>query len=223
MSSGGTPYWNVNVPEDKRSVECPEFLVSLSDKDRTIINTPDADYRADTWEQVKKKVSTNRLDLFRRKPSDLRRYLEYTWKLRRDHGSVMNFILTQRLQWEMPIKPTSVVPFENPIDYKILRNDWPYGIDERIVHLVVWTRFELPEDAATGDLTDEARRQIDQFVNKTFSPHMPPDQYIWFKNWKSLKSVQAVEHFHVMLFEPDPSFISNITNGDIPLCEKAQS
>ncbi|KAI6380443.1 hypothetical protein MCOR25_001634 [Pyricularia grisea] len=177
MSSGGMPYWNVNVPEDQRSVECPEFLISLSDKDRTIINTPDADYRADSWEQVKKKVSTNRLDLFRRKPSDLRRYLEYTWRLRRDHGSVMHFILTQRLHWEIPIKPTSVIPFENPTDYKILRNDWPYGIDERIVHLVVWTRFELTEDPATGDLTDESRKEIDQFVNNTFSQHVPPDQF----------------------------------------------
>lgn len=45
-------------------------------------------------------------------------------------------------------------------------------------------------------------------------------QYIWFKNWRSLKSVQAVEHFHVMLFDPDPSFIDEITNGDVPLCRK---
>lgn len=176
MSGGEVPYWNVNVPEDERSVECPDFLVSLSDKDRTIISTLDADYRADSWGQVKKKVSTNRLDLFRRKPSDLRRYLEYTWKLRQDHGSVMHFILTQRLHWEIPIEPTSVVPFENPNDYKIFRNDWPYGIDERIVHLVVWTRFELGEDPATGDLTDGSRKQIDQFVNKTFAQDVPPDQ-----------------------------------------------
>lgn len=39
---------------------------------------------------------------------------------------------------------------------------------------------------------------------------------IWFKNWRSLKSVQAVEHFHVMLYNPDLDFIKEITNGDIP-------
>lgn len=43
---------------------------------------------------------------------------------------------------------------------------------------------------------------------------------IWFKNWKSLKSVHAVEHFHVMLFDPDPEFVKEITNGDVPVCEK---
>lgn len=45
-------------------------------------------------------------------------------------------------------------------------------------------------------------------------------QVIWFKNWASLKSVKSVEHFHVMLFDPDPEFVKEVTNGDVPLCEK---
>lgn len=53
-------------------------------------------------------------------------------------------------------------------DVKILYNDWPYGIDEKIVHLVVWTKFELEEDPATGDLTTEARKSIDEYVDRTF-------------------------------------------------------
>lgn len=47
-------------------------------------------------------------------------------------------------------------------------------------------------------------------------------QVLWFKNWKSLKSVHAVEHFHVMLYDPDPQFLKEITNGDVPMCAKAQ-
>lgn len=53
-------------------------------------------------------------------------------------------------------------------DIKILYNDWPYGVDEKIVHLVIWTKFELEDDPATDDLTDVARREIDVYVNKTF-------------------------------------------------------
>jgi hypothetical protein len=45
-------------------------------------------------------------------------------------------------------------------------------------------------------------------------------QVIWFKNWASLKSVKSVEHFHVMLFDPDPDFVREVTNGDVPLCEQ---
>jgi hypothetical protein len=42
----------------------------------------------------------------------------------------------------------------------------------------------------------------------------------WFKNWRSLKSVQAVEHFHVMLFDPDMEFVKDITGGHVPMCEQ---
>ncbi|KAL2018695.1 hypothetical protein VTK56DRAFT_469 [Thermocarpiscus australiensis] len=212
------PYWQVNVPEHLRTAECPEFLRNLSEKDRRIISTPDSEYQMDSWPVVQQKVRQNRLDLFQRVPSDLRRYLAFTWKLKQDYGSVMNFILTQRLQWSLPITPKGR-PFEFDEDIKILRNDWPYGIDRRIVHLVVWTKFPLEEDPATGDLTDQARAEIDAYVRKTFSK-IPPDHVIWFKNWASLKSVKSVEHFHVMLFDPDPEFVREITNGDVPLCER---
>ncbi|GAB1310434.1 N-acetylglucosamine-induced protein 1 [Madurella fahalii] len=212
------PYWQVNVPEHLRTAECPDFLRNLTDKDRGIINTPDSEYQIDSWPVVQQKVAQNRLELFRRVPSQLRRYLGFTWKLRQDYGSVMNFILKQRLGWTLPIVPKGR-PFVFDEDIKILRNDWPYGIDERIVHLVVWTKFALEEDAETGDLTDGARAEIDAYVRKAFSK-IPPDHVIWFKNWASLKSVKSVEHFHVMLFDPDPAVVCEITNGDVPLCER---
>jgi hypothetical protein len=31
-----------------------------------------------------------------------------------------------------------------------------------------------------------------------------------------------VEHFHVMLYNPNPDFIKKITNGDVPLSPKVQ-
>ncbi|KAL7628612.1 hypothetical protein AAE478_000127 [Parahypoxylon ruwenzoriense] len=213
------PYWQVNVPGDKRTEECPDFLRTLSPKDIGIIGTPDSSYHVSSWAEVQHIVAENRLDAFRRVPSQLRRYLEYTWRLRQDHGSVMNFVLSQRLHWDAPVQPRGK-PFECEDDIKILWNDWPYGIDERIVHLVVWTKFDLEEDPVTTDLTDEARAEIEGYVQKTFGPRIPRDRYIWFKNWRSLKSVHAVEHFHIMLFDPDPQFVDEITHGDVPLCRK---
>lgn len=166
------PYWQVNIPDHLRTAECPDFLRNLTDKDRGIISTPDSEYEIDSWAVVQGKVSQNRLELFQRVPSELRRYLGFTWKLRQDYGSVMNFILTQRLRWTMPITPKGR-PFEFDDDVRVLRNDWPYGIDKRIVHLVVWTKFALEEDPATGDLTDAARAEIDSYVRKTFSKMLP--------------------------------------------------
>ncbi|KAK4147604.1 uncharacterized protein C8A04DRAFT_33774 [Dichotomopilus funicola] len=215
------PYWQVNIPPALRTAECPDFLRNVSDKDRGIISTPDSEYVADSWDVVKQKVAQNRLELFQRRPSDLRRYLAFTWKLRQDYGSIMNFILTHRLQWApLPITPRGSRPFEAvDEDVKVLRNDWPYGIDKRIVHLVVWTKFALEEDPETGDLTDGARAKVDAYVRKAFAK-LNPDHVVWFKNWAALKSVRSVEHFHVMLFDPDMDVVNEITHGDVPMCEK---
>ena len=167
------PFWQVNVAEHLRTPDCPDFLRNVDDHDRDIISTPDSDYEIDSWPVVQHKVAQNRLELFQRVPSELRRYLAFTWKLKQDYGSVMTFILTQRLNWTLPITPRGQ-PFELDDDTKVLRNDWPYGIDKRIVHLVVWTKFALEEDPATGDLTDAARAEIDAYVRRTFS-RMPLD------------------------------------------------
>ena len=55
---------------------------------------------------------------------------------------------------------------------------------------------------------------------KNYGSNLRGLQIIWFKNWKSLKSIHAVEHFHVMLYDPDPAFVDEVTNGDIPLSKK---
>ena len=80
---------------------------------------------------------------------------------------------------------------------------------------------------------------IQDFVDETFCKRVAPDhvslfgllltylladfvKVAWFKNWKALKSVHSVEHFHVMLKGPDPSFLDEVTNGDIPMCKQLE-
>lgn len=53
-------------------------------------------------------------------------------------------------------------------DFKILYNDWPYGVDTDIIHLVIWTKFQLEEDPATGDLTEAMREKIENYIQRTF-------------------------------------------------------
>ncbi|KAK3395874.1 hypothetical protein B0T20DRAFT_487423 [Sordaria brevicollis] len=222
-------YWQINAPPSSPYHplhpshssspfyhQCPPFLVNLPPKDLATISTPNASYKLDTWPQVVKRVKENRLADFQRTPGGMWRYLEFCWGVKEEWGSVKRFILEKRLKWDLEderFEPGC----EERGDVKILWNDWPYGIDERIVHLVVWTRFELEDDPATGDLTDEARKEIDEYVKRTFGKRVKEEHIIWFKNWAHIKSVKAVEHFHVMLFDPDPEFVREITNGDVPL------
>ncbi|RDW73988.1 hypothetical protein BP5796_07430 [Coleophoma crateriformis] len=248
------PYWQVNVPAAQRTESCPEFLAGLSSKDIGILATPDPAYHLLSWPHVRSIIAANRLDRFQRVPSQLRRYLAFIHAIKSQYGSVMAFIVSERLRWDLPICPREPLgggklrpsPFNSAAeDVKILWNDWPYGIDERIVHLVVWTKFELQDDPVTGDLTEQARGEIEAFVDQVFygrvgkenffkqeadvkrngwltsSVSVSYEQVIWFKNWKALKSVHAVEHFHVMLFDPPREFVEEVTGGDVPLCRNA--
>ncbi|OCL14749.1 hypothetical protein AOQ84DRAFT_330528 [Glonium stellatum] len=212
------PFWLVNVPRGQWPAECPDFLRDVGEKDRRLIGTPDSDYKRLSWQEVQEIIRLNRVDLFHRVPSDLRKYRQYTHKLIKEYGSILNFIVRERLHW--PDLKQKGAPFEYPEDIKILYNDWPYGVDDKIIHLVIWTKFILEEDPVTGDLTIKARKEIDDFVNKTFRSRVKPENVIWFKNWASLKSVHAVEHFHVMLYNPDIAFLEEITNGDVPMAAK---
>ncbi|KAE9968904.1 hypothetical protein EG328_007170 [Venturia inaequalis] len=211
-------WWNFNIPSYQQTLKCPDSLVHLSDKDRRLIGSWDSDYDRLTWDEVKEIIAANRIDEFQRVPSDLRRYRQYIYNLQNTHGSVLKYIQNNLLRW--PTLDPKGPPFTCPTDVKILYNDWPYGLDERIIHLVVWTKFELEEDERTGDLTDAARNQIQDYVDHTFGSRMDSRDVAWFKNWTSLKSIEAVEHFHVMLFDPDMDFISQITWGHVPMCEQ---
>jgi hypothetical protein len=188
-----------------------------------MLSTLDSDYKYLSWKEVTDLINRNRIDLFIRRPSDLRTYREYCDKLVKEYGSVMAFVMQERLKWN-DLTPKGE-PFSDASDIKILYNDWPYGIDAKIKHLVVWTKFELqaaPVSSSNpnGDLTPDARRQINDFVDRTFVDRCGRDNVIWFKNWSSLKSIHAVEHFHVMLFDPDMEFVRAITNGDVPLADQ---
>ncbi|KAG6021869.1 hypothetical protein E4U41_002374 [Claviceps citrina] len=219
-SLSAIPFWQVNCPQNQLPTECPPFLLGLSAKDERIIGTPDSAFTVLTWEDVTAIIRTNRLERFQRIPSDLRRYKAFTFQMAEHYGSVAAFILKERLRWREPIQARGP-PFQHADDVKILCNDWPYGIDKRIVHLVVWTKFELTTDPRTADLTDKAWTEIDDFVTRTFRSRLPAERVVWFRNWADLKSIDAVEHFHVMMFDPDPAFVRDITDGDVPQCDKA--
>jgi hypothetical protein len=52
------------------------------------------------------------VDKFHRKPSELRRYRQFTHRLVKEYGSIMNFIVNERLQWE------SMVPRGKPFEHE---------------------------------------------------------------------------------------------------------
>lgn len=221
LNDASTPFWNVNVPTHRQTDRCPAYLeyAFRNDKDRMILSTWDVDYLRQPWPEVQRIIRDNRLDLFMRLPSDLRRYREYCAKLVKQYGSVMEYVVRERLRWT-DLTPRGERPFDCGEDSRVLFNDWPYGVDERTVHLVVWTKFDLESDPTTDDLTDQARGEIEAFVERVFIEPCGSENVIWFRNWSTLQSIHAVPHFHVMLFDPDLDWVRHVTGGDVAMSER---
>lgn len=45
-------------------------------------------------------IDTNKLEQFKRVPSQLHKYRRYIKQIKESHGSVMNFILKERVRWD---------------------------------------------------------------------------------------------------------------------------
>lgn len=169
-----------------------------------------------------------------RRPSDLRRYITWTTAIKAEYGSITNFVCQKRLRWQPDLipnnslsngtgtttdtenptptsdhKPTfsyrNPTPFADPSDYKILRNDWPYGVEPGISHLVIWLRTPI-EVTEGGYMTDASRELIQRYVDATFVERLEKEGFkdaaakvLWFKNWTGLQSVRTLEHVHILL------------------------
>ncbi|EEH35829.1 hypothetical protein PAAG_00152 [Paracoccidioides lutzii Pb01] len=184
---------------------------NLTDVDRKVLLQTDDEFVFHDWADLRNIIATNNLEVFRRKPSDLLRYIAWTSDIKAQYGSITNYICKERLHWPLdPSKdPTSQcrnpIPFADPSDFKILRNDWPYGFTPDITHLVVWLKNSIPVNAENGDLTSESRALIDRFIRQSFVARLEKlfpdaeDRVMWFKNWTALQSVRSVEHVHVLV------------------------
>jgi hypothetical protein len=159
----------------------------------------------------------NNLAVLNRKPSDFHRYLTWTAKTKAEYGSMTEYLLIHRLPkaWgHPPFAPVSTIPFEDPSDFLVLINDWPYGVTPDVRHIVVWSRTLIPTDAKTGDMTPDSRKIVDSFVQRFFVDRLGEggaQRVLWFKNWVALQSVRSLEHIHVLVKDATPEILEEWT------------
>lgn len=143
--------------------------------------------------------------------------MKWTKETKAEYGSMSNYLLAHRLPkaWgQPPFTPESNVPFEKTSDYRVLINDWPYGITSNMRHIVVWTRTPIETDDVVGDMTPQSRRLVTDFVQRFFIERLGPggsEQVLFFKNWVALQSVRALEHVHVLVRDVDPEILDEWT------------
>ena len=49
-------WWNYNLPREQWTLECPEGLRDASEKDKGIIGSWEDEYRAMSWQEVKRLI-----------------------------------------------------------------------------------------------------------------------------------------------------------------------
>jgi hypothetical protein len=192
--------------------ENPPFALTAIDWHQ--LSLTDADFTPHSWSNLRHLISTDQLAELKRWPSSLKAYLAWTAHVKEKYGSVMKYLLDQRLLWD-PIEDETgalrfnvrnAIPFADLEDYKILRNDWGYAFEPRIRHIVVWLKQRLPVDKE-GALSREGKGMVEDFVEKTFREKSEEreqgSKVIWFKNTTNLQSVRSLEHVHVLVRDVD--------------------
>lgn len=192
--------------DEELDINNPPF--PLTKKDYDVLATKGEAFRRLTWDDLKEIISKNELERLVRLPSDLRRYLIWSHGIKKRYGNSTNFVIQERVHWT-PLSSSgppkfshhSSTPFEDPRDYAVLINDWPYGLAPGIIHLIVWTKTPIPVDQGEGDVTPESRQCIREFIERYFKRDLDDaeDRVMWFKNWVSLQSVRGVDHVHVLV------------------------
>ncbi|KAJ3764410.1 hypothetical protein EV360DRAFT_91298 [Lentinula raphanica] len=119
-----------------------------------------------TWEQIKTFINSGDLGLLKRHKQLQTRYMAWTAGIKQEHGSMVNYLLSYRLQWGKPDmlsvrpsafkdEPTNISgdladiapPYftaDTPDKYiSIIQNDWPYLVPPEIEHTLVWTQVPI--------------------------------------------------------------------------------
>ncbi|KAF3051419.1 hypothetical protein E8E11_006878 [Didymella keratinophila] len=196
----------------------PPFALTAIDTHQ--LSLTDDEYTPHSWDNLTHLIATGRLDELKRWPSQLKAYLAWSAHVKEKYGSATTYLLSQRLFWEplddasgaMAFNVRNVVPFADPEDFTILRNDWPYGHEEGIRHICVWLKQRLPVDER-GALSDEGRRMVEEFVEKEFRVKAKETErdskVLWFKNTTNLQSVRSLEHLHVLVRRVDQEVLKH--------------
>ncbi|KAL1895541.1 hypothetical protein Cpir12675_003179 [Ceratocystis pirilliformis] len=213
------PISAVNDDTDPRYVipDVDMTKVTLTESDRWVLRfRSDAEFPTLSWETLGANIEQNDLNGLQRTPSELKRYLKWGQDTREVYGSVMEYLLYHRLPaaWgRPPFTFVSDIPFSEESDYCILTNEWPYALDQGIVHVVVWTRTPIETDNVIGDMTPRSRAIVDAFIERMFRAKVGDQNVLWFKNWTALQSVRSLDHVHVLLRNVDQGLINEWTGG----------
>lgn len=170
-----------------------------------------------SWEELKEIVSRYELAKLGRSAEQLQKYNDFRDQMKEAHIDLATRLFITTLKW-LPqdadihmsaeeavrlIKPEDTRPFCNPHDVCITLNDFPYSIEGKTLHFLVWVKFPMNPDPESeiGDIDDSMKQIIEKYVDLTFvqRAHVNRENLIWWKNYTLIQSIKSIPHVHVLV------------------------
>ena len=170
-----------------------------------------------TWSQITHLVKTYQLERLGRSQSQLKSYHDFKEQMAQQGICLTTNLLVNTMHW-LPADTDIRLPAEEAVQrvtYKDARlfaaaedvyisiNEFPYYIQERTLHLLVWVRSPMPPDPASdiGDIDSTTKETIERYVMATFvrKAGVPRDHLVWWKNYTKIQSIKAIPHVHVLI------------------------
>lgn len=142
-----------------------------------------------TLEDIKSLVNKGGCELIARKPDILANYMDFREKILKQWRSMDDYIKFKYLIKKYQIDKEGKYYTENSekIIYALEKNKFPYNIEEKYKHMVLW---------ATAPLSAE---EIEKILTENYGENR--DNRYWFEQPISLKSVKGVWHVHIFVLK----------------------
>ncbi|OZJ04624.1 hypothetical protein BZG36_02062 [Bifiguratus adelaidae] len=141
-----------------------------------------------TWEELRYLLGNDGLHRLRRAPTPLAKYNAWSAETKATYRTIENYLKTEVLKFPpSTASPDPDMPPDTAFSYLFRLNDFPYAIDPKITHYLIWSPRPLSE------------KEINYVLEKRL-PNLKTDQEeMHFVNPKHLQSVKGIWHAHVFV------------------------
>lgn len=144
-----------------------------------------------TWEECSEIVSSGALDKLARSAEQRGQYISGIAKLGEKYKTIVDAICIDKLKYPNEEDPETsklrVIESQKPTTKIIsfVPNDFPYYLDDNILHYLLWSNVSISGDEADAIITEK-------FPKAKF-------EYRKFCNPPALQSIPSVFHYHVFI------------------------
>jgi glutaredoxin-related protein len=144
-----------------------------------------------SFTEIKDLIKNKKFNIFRRKKTVLKQYIENTVHDKSVYNSIRDMILINYLHYAPycgfngKMKATLKCHRKNKynaLDINLVHNKYPYDIRDDVIHMILWSAENLSIE------------QVDKILKKTLH-----NEFVYFINPQHLKSIPDVFHVHVFI------------------------